>query len=150
VYDEVDLSMAPMAPEDVRKRLDALHKLDEQIIKLLETASTAINVLQTGKTEAGSVKADASSTANSKQQFEQSAKDYFASLESISVSLRQEVRMLHYESKEKVLPISLAAKAEWVGQNKEAQVWSHIKQTLAEASQKEDTVEDGDVDMAPI
>lgn len=97
----------------------------------MDTASTAIDVLKTGKTENGVT----SSNSNSKEKFEDAVKEYFTILESVSVNLRKEVRLLHLESKEKVLPISLAAKAEWVGKNKEEQVSASIEQNLQKFKQ---------------
>ncbi|KAA8916314.1 hypothetical protein TRICI_001596 [Trichomonascus ciferrii] len=113
VYEEIDLSVAPMATEDVQKRLESLQEYDE-------TASSAISALEKGKNSG------ADGGDEHKKEFERSAKAYYELLEQISVGLRKEVRLLHNESKEKVLPLSLAAKADSVGKHKERELWKTI------------------------
>jgi hypothetical protein len=95
---------------------------------LLETASLAIGALQTGKS-AG----DEQGVLDAKQQFETSTNEYFSLLESISVKLRQEIKLLHNVSKEKVLPLSLPAKAVWLGREKEDETWRTIDNLLEAA-----------------
>jgi hypothetical protein len=45
VFDEVDLTVAPMAIEDVEKRLSALHELDK--VRTLYITTTTTNLLFT-------------------------------------------------------------------------------------------------------
>jgi hypothetical protein len=70
--------------------------------------------------------AEAGGADGDKKEFERSTKAYYELLEQISVGLRKEVRLLHNESKEKVLPLSLAAKADSVGRHKEQELWKTI------------------------
>lgn len=97
---------------------------------MLHTASEAIVQLKTGKAST-----DILSTEQSKAQFKKATQEYYTTLEDVTVSLRREIRLLSNVSKDKVLPISLVPKAEWVGKLKEAEVWKRVDEQLA---QKED------------
>lgn len=148
VFDDVDLSVAPMAIEDVEKRLSALHEIDkvgslldlfhynanlylQKIIKLLHTASEAIDHLKAGKTAT-----DILSTEACKTQFTAATKQYYTTLEDVTVSVRREIRMLSNVSRDKVLPISLVPKAQWVGALKEAEIWSSVDGLLENSDKK--------------
>jgi hypothetical protein len=81
----------------------------------------AIAALKSGKNpEAGQ------SLDEARQLFESSAKQYFELLESITIRLRQEVRLLHQSSTQKVLPITTPAKADWIGRQKEEELWKTV------------------------
>ncbi|CAN6628929.1 mediator of RNA polymerase II transcription subunit 11 [Trichomonascus vanleenenianus] len=130
VDDEVKLSEAPMADEDIKQRLIALHELDDKIIELLETASSAIKALEAGKKAATSNSDSMTLTAEARSQFKDSTEKYYELLELVSTGLRKEIRTLHLMSKEKVLPVSLAPKAQLAGQQKEEALWKRIDELL--------------------
>lgn len=48
----------------------------------------------------------------------------------MTVNIRREIRLLNNVSKDKVLPISLVPKAEWVGKLKEAEIWKSVDELL--------------------
>lgn len=70
------------------------------------------------------------STEQNKTQFKKATRDYYTTLEEVTVSIRREIRLLSNVSKDKVLPISLVPKAEWVGKVKEAEVWKNVEAQL--------------------
>lgn len=77
-----------------------------------------------------------------RQQFQEQAKEYYKTLEHVSIGLRKEIRTLHQQSKEKVLPVSLAAKAQWVGKKKEHEVWHHVDELLEAAGSSKQSKQD--------
>ncbi|KAF5102892.1 hypothetical protein D0Z00_000150 [Geotrichum galactomycetum] len=121
VFDQVDLTVAPMAIEDVEKRLSALHELD----KLLETASASINHLKAGKTAS-----DMLAAQQAREQFSTAVAQYYRTLEDVTVGVRREILLLNNVSKDKVLPISIVPKAEWVGHVKEEETWREVDALL--------------------
>lgn len=92
----------------------------------METASTAVKELQLGKKPSD----EEEDKRDHKTEFDRASKEYFEILEHISVGLRKEIRLLHQASKEKVLPLSLAAKADTVGRHKEKELWNTIDKLL--------------------
>lgn len=130
VFEALDLSKAPMTYEEVKERLIALDQIDGKIVQLLESASSAIDAVVKGKMSNSDIE-----TNGAKAQFESSTKQYHGLLEEVSIKLRQEIRLLHQMSKEKVLPMSLSAKADWVGREKEREVWETIEQLLRDPNE---------------
>lgn len=55
----------------------------------------------------------------------------------MTVSLRREIRLLSNVSKDKVLPISLVPKAEWVGKLKELEVWRSVDELLLDGKSQQ-------------
>ncbi|ODQ68449.1 hypothetical protein NADFUDRAFT_49089 [Nadsonia fulvescens var. elongata DSM 6958] len=124
--ESIDLSSVPINSEEIEVRLDSLHEIDLRIIELLEAASKSLSLM----TEATKKPSSPINTAESKATFEKSSQSYFELLEEVSVSLRKEIKLLNEVSKDKVLPISVDAKAEWVGKAKESEIYTHIDTLL--------------------
>ncbi|CDO57168.1 similar to Saccharomyces cerevisiae YMR112C MED11 Subunit of the RNA polymerase II mediator complex [Geotrichum candidum] len=114
-----------MAIEDVEKRLSALHELDKKIIQLLETASASINHLKAGKTAP-----DMLASQQAREKFSTAVAQYYRTLEDVTVGVRREILLLNNVSKDKVLPISIVPKAEWVGHVKEEETWREVDALL--------------------
>jgi hypothetical protein len=137
VFETVDLSKAPMSHDEVKERLVVLDQLDSKIVQLLDSAATAIDALGKGKTSQSQ-----SETDEAKSLFQSSSKQYHELLEEVSIKLRQEIRLLHHMSKEKVLPMSLSAKADWVGREKEKEVWETIEKLLRDGQEDDKEMTD--------
>lgn len=92
---------------------------------MLETASASIAHLKAGKTAP-----DVLASQQAREEFSAAAAQYYRTLEDVTVSLRREIRLLNNVSKDKVLPISIVPKAEWVGRVKEEATWREVDSLL--------------------
>lgn len=130
VNNELDLSQAPMAPEEVEKRLQKIHALEQKIILILHTASDAVTYLQQGKASISTKTSGGQPQHPWRNKFEASTKQYYALLEEVSVELRREVRLLRKMTREKVLPVQIPPRAVWQEAVKEKEIWAQIDKIL--------------------
>lgn len=103
----------------------------------MHTASEAIDHLKAGKTST-----DILATEECKTQFKAAIRAYYTTLEDVTVNIRREIRLLNNVSKDKVLPISLVPKAEWVGKLKEAEIWKSVDELLDSKQDQPDELTD--------
>lgn len=134
-----------MAPEQVKKRLQKIHALEQKIILILHTAADAISYLEQGKTSKSNA-----SEQQWRAKFEASTKQYYDLLEEVSVELRREVRLLRQMTRESVLPVQIPPKAVWQEGVKEKEIWNQLNRLLdnVDTTDKVEQNQDNDVEMS--
>ncbi|KAK9461022.1 uncharacterized protein V1516DRAFT_650822 [Lipomyces oligophaga] len=96
-----------LSPEEATKHLNNLQNIDESIVSLLSYASTSLSALNSSGVEP---------IEDAKQKFTTDVDQFFSSLESVTIALRQEAKALQDAD---ILTSLVSAKAEWVGRQKE-------------------------------
>ncbi|QEU59367.1 Med11 [Kluyveromyces lactis] len=88
-------------PEYIRERLDSLAKIDKQLVDVLHRASLTVSSLIDLKKR----------NEESKPQFQQNAQEFYDDLESATVQLRKEIKLLDENVGTRLLPIQTHKKA---------------------------------------
>lgn len=90
-----------MQPQYVRDRLDSLAEVDDKVCGLLKIASQIVFTFSELK----------QGNSDLKPQFEQHVKDFYTDLESATVQLRQEIKLMDENVGTRLLPINVNKKA---------------------------------------
>lgn len=66
-----------------------------------------------------------------KRIFSEKVKNYFSQLEETTIDIRKEIRLLNNVSGDKVMPINVVSKAEWMSRRKEEEIWKSLEKMNA-------------------
>lgn len=113
-----------MQPQYVQDRLESLAEVDTKLCDLLKTASKVVSTfseLKQGNHEL-------------KPQFEQHVKQFYTDLESSTVQLRQEIKLLDDNVGTRLLPINVNKKATGQDDDKMKEQLAILKELLGESN----------------